>query len=347
MLAFGPAGGALAHRTNLSTSVVKIDGREVSYELTVSAHDLAVAVGIETDLIAPVPRQALAAREADIGRYVGDRLYFEGSGARCVQKNSAIDLNNLPDTVILRLAYVCPAGSSAVRLSYSVFFDIDDNHRAIGTIDAGGGVQEFLFEPGLNDIEVAVEGPSPEVDPWHTAARFLMLGIEHIVTGYDHLLFVLALLLVSVRFMNLLKIVTAFTLAHAVTLSLAWFGIIDLPSRLVEVVIAISITYVAAENVLGRRLARRWFIAFGFGLVHGLGFFGILRQIVLPGSGAVIPLVAFNLGVEAGQVAILAVFYPLQRLVFEKPWYDRAMRVCSAAILLLAVIWIVQRSLTS
>ncbi len=347
MLAFGPAGGAFAHRTNLSTSVVKIDGRQVSYRLAVSAHDLAVAVGIETDLIAPVPRDALAAREADIRRYIGDRLRLEGNGERCIEKSSTIDLENLPDTVILRLAHVCPPGSTVVRLSYTVFFDIDANHRALGSIDAGGGPQEFLFEPGLNDIEVAVEGPPPEADPWQTAARFLMLGIQHIVTGYDHVLFVLALLLVSAQFLNLLKVVTAFTLAHAVTLSLAWFGFIDLPSRLVEVVIAISIAYVAAENLIGLRLARRWMIAFGFGLVHGLGFFGILREIALPGSGAVIPLVAFNLGVEAGQVAILAVFYPLQRLVFEKPWYDRAMRACSAVILLLAVVWIAQRSIIS
>jgi hypothetical protein len=312
--------------------------------LTVSAQDLAVAVGIETDLVAPVPRAAFEARAAAIDGYIRQRLRLYADDQVCPPDPIAIGYARLPQDIVLDLTFRCPSTGEWLLISYLVFFDIDANHRAIGVIDTGAGREQFLFDPSLTEIEIEIAAPPPPKPFLERATRFTVLGIEHIATGYDHLLFLIALLIVSARFLHLVKVVTAFTLAHSVTLSLAWFEVIDLPSRLVESLIALTIAYVAAENLFGRGFDRRWMLAFGFGLVHGLGFYGILRELDLGGGGALTPLFSFNLGVEIGQLAVVAVFYPLLAWAFSRAWYGRAMQVGSVAILAVAGFWFVQRT---
>jgi hypothetical protein len=169
--------------------------------------------------------------------------------------------------------------------------------------------------------------PSFEVDVnptvWAAAKRFLLLGIEHIFTGYDHIAFLLALLLLGGRFLDLVKIVTSFTIAHSVTLALAALGILNPPVQWVEALIAASIVAVAGENLWALRsaeggasrvanaLRHRWRITFAFGLVHGFGFASALQELHLPRSALAAGLVSFNLGVEVGQVAIVALAFPL------------------------------------
>ena len=199
--------------------------------LTVSAHDLAVAVGIETDLIAPVPRAQFEGRAAAIDGYIRQRLTVHGDDQVCPVDALAIDYARLPQDIVVRLAFRCPTAAEWLFISYLVFFDIDANHRGIGVIDTGAGREQFLFDPAITEIEVEVAAPPPPQPFLERATRFTVLGIEHIATGYDHLLFLIALLIVSARFLHLVKVVTAFTLAHSVTLSLAWFGFIDLPAR--------------------------------------------------------------------------------------------------------------------
>ena len=335
---------AAAHKTNLSTSAIEVRGRDVSYVLTVSAHDLAVAVGIETDLIAPLPRAEFEGRAAAIDGYIRQRLTIHGDDRVCPPDPIAIDYARLPQDLIFRLTFRCPAAFDRLLVSYLVFFDIDANHRGIGVIDTGTGREQFLFDPAITEIEVEVAAPLSPKPFLERATRFTVLGIEHIATGYDHLLFLIALLIVSARFLHLVKVVTAFTLAHSITLSLAWFEIVDLPSRLVESLIALTIAYVAAENLFGRGFNRRWMLAFGFGLVHGLGFYAVLRELDLGGGGAITPLFSFNLGVEIGQLAVVAVFFPLLAWAFSRAWYGRAMQTASLAIFAVAGFWFVQRT---
>jgi hypothetical protein len=156
------------------------------------------------------------------------------------------------------------------------------------------------------------------------------------MSGIDHVLFVLALLLARARFASLVKTVTAFTIAHSLTLALAWYDVIALPGRLVESLIALSIGYVAAGNLIGRARERRWPVAFGFGLVHGLGFYAVLRDLELDKAGAAATLLAFNLGVEVGQIAILVLVWPILFWAAQGPWRNQALASCSAAILLVA-----------
>jgi hydrogenase/urease accessory protein HupE len=160
------------------------------------------------------------------------------------------------------------------------------DYHTLVHIDAAGGARQFVLEPGQREARVAVaavadHAPAASGTFEHSAASsivaFFRLGIEHIITGFDHLLFLLALILRGGRLLSLLAIVSAFTLAHSITLALAVLDVVSLPPWLVEPVIALSIVYVAAENIFSERApSQRWAVSFGFGLVHGFGFAGAL-----------------------------------------------------------------------
>jgi hydrogenase/urease accessory protein HupE len=177
--------------------------------------------------------------------------------------------------------------------------------------------------------------------------RYARLGVEHILTGVDHLLFLLGLLVACRRFRTVAAIVTCFTVAHSVTLALAALDVVTLSSRVVEPLIAATIVFVGAENLVrGDEPRGRWLLAFVFGLVHGLGFAGALKEIGLGAGGTSIagPLVAFNLGVELGQLAVAApllfVIWKLRRL----PWFSRhGARAVSLIVAAVGLVWLAQR----
>lgn len=186
---------------------------------------------------------------------------------------------------------------------------------------------------------------------WNVATTYLGLGIEHILTGIDHLLLVLALLLLTTGTWRLVKTVTAFTVAHSITLGLATLGIVHVPPKPVEAVIALSIVFVAAEILRARRgqtgLAARmpWIVAFTFGLLHGFGFAGALSEVGLPEGQIPVALLFFNLGVEAGQLlfiaGVLAVMAGARRV--HVTWPRWAALAPSYAIGSVAMFWVIQR----
>lgn len=334
------AGPADAHKTNLTTGRIVVEGAEVRYRLTVSAHDLAVVLDIPTDLASPIPMERFAARLDSLREYLDEKLLISAAGAACPRTAFTVHYQRLPDDVILDLEYACPGPPQRLLVNYRLFFGVDPGHRAIGTIDYGRGKEEYLLDRAFADIDV-----NPvERNAFISFGRTLVLGIEHILAGIDHVLFIVALLLGGGRFWNLVKIITAFTIAHSLTLSLAWFGIVDLPGRLVESLIAASIAYVALENALGRGMGHRWLLAFGFGLVHGLGFYGVLSALDLDPQSTVLTLLAFNLGVEVGQLVIVSVLFPLLVWATARPWYRRAALSGSLGILAVALFWLVERS---
>lgn len=176
---------------------------------------------------------------------------------------------------------------------------------------------------------------------------FLKLGVEHILTGYDHLLFLLGLLVACRRFKSMALVVTCFTLAHSLTLALAALDLVSLPPRVVEPLIAASIVFVGIENLVRRDEPRwRWALTFGFGLIHGFGFAGVLKEIGLGNSTSalVTSLFSFNLGVEVGQLAVTALLLPLLWKLRELPAYERYGRhVISALVALAGAYWLAQR----
>lgn len=198
------------------------------------------------------------------------------------------------------------------------------------------------FEVG--EIRAAV--PPPPMSRRQVLVRYLLLGFTHILPkGADHILFVLGLFLLSTRFRPLFWQITAFTLAHSITLALAMYGVFTLPSSVVEPLIALSISFVAIENVFSSRLhVWRPFVVFGFGLVHGLGFASVLLELGLPRQEFGAALVAFNLGVEAGQLSVIAGAALLAGWFFRKPWYRSFITIpLSCIIAVIGLLWACQR----
>ena len=178
---------------------------------------------------------------------------------------------------------------------------------------------------------------------WRTSVEFTWLGIEHISTGYDHLLFLLGLLLVGRGLRDLVAIVTAFTVAHSLTLILATLGVFEPVGWVVEAAIALSIAYVGIENRVVEDVKHRWRITFAFGLIHGFGFAGILREMELERGGLIVSLFSFNFGVELGQVTIVALVWPLLRLLQAHPRRRLITRLASSVIVAFGLFWFVER----
>jgi hypothetical protein len=196
---------------------------------------------------------------------------------------------------------------------------------------------------------------------WQTLKQYLLDGVWHIWIGYDHILFLLSLLLPAVlvrvghqweaapslrrSLLEVLKVVTAFTLAHSITLSLAALGVVSLPSRLVESTIAASVVLAALNNLKGTIEQRRWVMAFVFGLVHGFGFASVLADLGLPKDALVLALVGFNLGVEVGQLALVVAFVPVAFRLRATGFYRKGvLTVGSILVALIASWWFVQRA---
>ncbi len=172
---------------------------------------------------------------------------------------------------------------------------------------------------------------------------FFKLGTLHIITGYDHLLFLFALLLRKQTFKQYAAIVTSFTIAHSITLSMAVLGWVTLPSRFVEATIAFSICYVAAENIFRKEIRRRWSITFLFGLIHGLGFASILREMSIPKSHLAVALLNFNLGIETVQLLLVLLLLPILSFMFKLRNSKKIVTYGSYAIVALGAIWLVER----
>lgn len=236
--------------------------------------------------------------------------------------------------------------------------------RAEGPLPAGTRTLSWQFDllSGQNPLLLAgqtywVDGdqatpplplrPGPLPSLTQIVGQYLYLGFIHIVPdGPDHVLFVLGLVLLTTQIRPLLVQVTAFTLAHCLTLALALYGVVNLPAHIVEPLIALSIAYVAVENILARQLTPwRPALVFGFGLLHGLGFAGVLADLGLPPDDRAAALIAFNVGIEGGQLAVIALTYILVlHWCKDRPWFrSRITNPASALIALVGLYWTVER----
>ena len=256
-----------------------------------------------------------------------------------------------------------------VALIFDVFSVLGDAHTVLGIFEYRGGLTQVVFtlaEPDyLFDVTYAAPEAKPSVDlppaalqdtppaPQYSGRRsnaadspardYFLKGIEHILTGYDHFCFLLALLVVS-RLRPLVAIVTSFTIAHSITLLLGAFELVRLPSRLIECAIALSIVYVAVENLWRRNYAHRWKLTFAFGLIHGFGFANTLDPQELPAAARALSLLMFNVGVEAGQLAVVLVLLPLGLALSRSRHERRAKTFVSLAVALLGALWFIDRA---
>lgn len=245
-----------------------------------------------------------------------------------------------------------------ISLGFDFFETFGQRHIVLGVFEHQGRSREVVFSQHQPDFiyDIVDAHPSSETStPPGTASgeslgaalvRFLLLGVEHIFLGYDHLCFLVALVVVS-RLGELVKIVTSFTVAHSITLILAALKIVALPSRLIECAIALTILYVAAENLWSKRTGHRWMLTFGFGLIHGFGFANVLSGLGLPTTGTVRCLLSFNVGVELGQLAIVLLLLPFT-LVMARWRHGRKMAmIISAAVGVFGLGWFTERLLNT
>ena len=216
------------------------------------------------------------------------------------------------------------------------------NHRHLMSVSSSAAVtHEAVLDTGRPTATFDTHG---ETSYLSTFTTFLWLGVEHIFTGYDHLAFLVGLLIATGSFRSLAKIVTSFTVAHSVTLGLATFDLVVMPQRLTESLIALSIVYVAAENLLRSKAIERYRITFLFGLIHGFGFSTILRDMQLPRGNLALSLFSFNAGVELGQLAFVAVVFPVTLYLASSRWRAGVMCAVSFVVVCLSTYWFVQRA---
>jgi hydrogenase/urease accessory protein HupE len=223
-------------------------------------------------------------------------------------------------------------------------------HRQFFSLENPNGevLAERMLSATADTVTVQMDGAGtqPELAK-NSFVDFLVLGVKHIWTGYDHLLFLFGLLIVTRNFVSSLKIITCFTIAHSLTLAVATLSLVQISSRIVEPLIAASIVYVGVENLLrGDDPKGRWLLTFAFGLIHGFGFASVLRELGVGanGSGITVPLVSFNLGVELGQIAVAALALPvIWKLRTNPVFIYRWVPACSFLVVLLGGYWFVQR----
>jgi energy-converting hydrogenase Eha subunit E len=225
-------------------------------------------------------------------------------------------------------------------VTFDFFTALGERHTVLGSFDFRGQPHEVTFTRFEPDYDFVTGYETPL---WRRLVKFLKLGVEHIFLGYDHIAFLIALIVVS-RFKELVKIVTSFTVAHSITLILATLDVVNLSPRWVEIAIAGTIVYVAVENLWAKTTRHRWLLTFVFGLIHGFGFANVLREMSLPATGLVRCLLSFNFGVELGQLAIVLALLPLALWLGKWRHGRKAIVVISVLLALFGAAWFVERA---
>jgi HupE/UreJ protein len=240
----------------------------------------------------------------------------------------------------LELLYVFPREVTTLQVSSTLHQIAQSGHQHLISVRFDDGLQESVLD-SANPTAVFKSGGTSY---GKTITSFVKLGIEHIFMGYDHLAFLVGLLIVTTTLGSMIKVITSFTVAHSITLALATFNIVNLPVRLTESLIALSIAYVAAENLLGIRAIERYQITFLFGLIHGFGFSNVLREMQLSRSHLALSLFSFNTGVEIGQILFVLVAFPLILYLTRSRWQQQIKPAVSVIVMCLAMYWFVQRA---
>ena len=370
MLVHAPA---RAHKPSDSYLTITLANGAITGRWDIALRDLDFAIGLDADGDGAITWGEVRARHAEIAAYALARLAIrsdaaEGPSCTIEVGSQAIDDHTDGSYSVLPLTVHCPTLPTLqtlqtlqtvpkrLTIDYRLFADLDPQHRGLLNLQAGGVARSAVLGPQapLQSFDLK------EASRLTQFLDYLRDGVWHIWIGFDHILFLLSLLLPAVlvwhvrqwraaetfgaAFWSVVRVVTAFTAAHSITLTLATLGYVSLPSRWVESAIAASVVLAALNNVWPVFHGRRWMVAFGFGLIHGFGFASVLVDLGLPRNALALALVGFNLGVECGQLAIVAVFLPLA-FSLRRSWFYRRLVMIggSLAIAMLAAVWLCER----
>jgi len=353
----------------LSLSHDPTDPSQITGQWDIALRDLDFALGLDLDDDGAITWGELRSKQTEVSSYALARLSLGNRGGNCPLTSSDLLVDQHSDGAyaVILFSARCAETIRQLDIGYRLFFDLDRQHKGLlklqyrGTAETPLVTTSAVFSPEMTSRSFAL-GSGEEKGRWQYFTDYVVQGVWHIWIGVDHILFLVSLLLPAVMiwrsrrwlpvtafrpaFWEVARIVTAFTLAHSITLTAATLGWVSLPSRLVESVIALSVVLAALNNLIPRVARARWIVAFAFGLIHGFGFASVLADLGLPESALVVALLGFNLGVELGQLAIVAVVLPVSFMIRQTPFY-RLFVLGGGSVLIVAVAgaWFVERAL--
>ena len=357
------AGATAAHAHLASDSYLRVEIGEaggISGQWDIALRDLDVAVGLDRDQDGNITWGELSANRQQVDAYAFGHLTVTKGNAPCRLTATSLMVDHHAGSAyaVLPFSAEC-AGAGQLSLQYRLLFDIDPSHRGLLTIAHGKEVSSEVLTPDHATITI----DAAPISLGEQVAQFLRFGFDHILLGYDHLLFVAVLLVTaSLRrpqgnnwvpidglgrvLFETIRTLSAFTLAHAIVLTPAVLGLVNIPARLVEPAVALTIILAALDNIRPILPRLRWQVAFLFGLIHGLSFASALGPMRLPPLGVAIALGSFNIGVEMGQIALAVLLVPIAFVSRHDAIYRRVVTpVASCAAILLAGAWLLDRVL--
>ncbi|AMK75786.1 MULTISPECIES: HupE/UreJ family protein [Methylomonas] len=342
-----------AHPPGLSSLDLVVKPPQIDAKITFALQDIEAFALMDSDLDAEVTDAERDAAKPSIAKLLAEQLRVNIDGQDVLPREPGQVNFDDQNNAHVELHYSdLPKQALLVQSKFLAL--LPDGHQQYLTVrDANGkALTEKMLDKHDDQISLpianAAAAESPQA-PFAAFGDFFKLGIEHILTGYDHLLFLFALLAVTHSFWPALKIITFFTIAHSITLACAGLNLIELPSSFVEPFIAATIIYVGVENIIrGDHPKGRHWLTFGFGLIHGFGFAGVLQEMDISSgdTGILLPLLSFNLGIETGQIAVAAIVLPLiWWLNKQVETSDKFLRGGSVAVSLMGAFWLVERTM--
>ena len=335
---------SFAHDPGLSSAEVVLNEKGVDISITFALQDTESFTPIDKDADAEVTASEREASKPEVAALIAKELEVTLNNQNVKPFEIANVTFDAQNNAHLLFHYQLAATSLKMQLLF--LNKLPDGHKQVVTIkdSEGKNVSEKMLTQQDNVIELnlaAGESTSMFKD-------FFVLGVEHILTGYDHLLFLFALLIVTHRFWSAFGIITFFTIAHSITLAIAGMNLLTIPSTIVEPLIAASIIYVGAENLIRKEPKGRKYLTFAFGLIHGFGFAAVLQEMNITSieTGILVPLFSFNLGVETGQLIVTSISLPIIWWLHTKPLVEKYfVPVCSIIVCIAGTIWLLQRTI--
>jgi hypothetical protein len=350
---------AWAHKPSDSYLSLSIQHDHIEGQWDIALRDLDNAIGLDSDGDGQLTWGEVRSKQDESSAYALSRLTLSTDNRPCKTQvlEQLIEHHTDGAYSVLRFGSDCGGAIAQLSADYRLLFDVDAQHKGLLRLTQGGQTSTAIYtrDTTLQTFSIA------EQSRWDESRQFIREGIWHIWMGFDHVLFLLALLLPAVLVRadgnwqavnefsgvcwNVVSIVTAFTIAHSLTLTLAALDVVRLPSRLVESTIAASVVLAGLGNLYPMMMSCRWIVAFGFGLIHGFGFAAVLTDLRLPQNSLLLSLVSFNVGVELGQLAIVAAFLPLAYLLRRSWSYSRLVLTGgSLAVIVVALVWFTERA---
>jgi HupE / UreJ protein len=350
-----------AHWADLAVADIQINGRNVDLNLTVPT---GLFSRFDDDKNQQFSDLEITKHQQELRKFLNEKIQLTVAGAKNdILKVKSSTAKKLPSNLIappethssLLLQYNWQEPVEQLQMRYDLFVPGVSTARCLAQVSYGDSrsvreasasaeqlsqrFENLVFTPELPTAALI----NPPIGQQITS--FIRLGVEHIWTGYDHILFLISLLMLGGELGYLLKVVTAFSLSHSVTLFLAALNIVSVPSRWVEIAIALSIAYIASENLWRKQAKARWQLAFGFGLIHGLGFSSVMQELDLPRNNLLSSIASFSVGIELGQFAIVIVAYLLLSYLRKFTWDLPIRRLISVGVIIMSAIWVWERAI--